>query len=265
MHTQFEKNARKIYKAYHNISHDFEPHFHSKAEIIYCFSGFQKIKIGENLYTLEGGEAALIFPGTVHEYISVKDAEGTECIVVVADTDVFSALMPCITSHRPKNPIVKVTSETVKYAFRKITETESETELAGWTYLILSDVIREDNLISVKNSEDFKIAPTLVEYINNNFRKPLTIKFLSKEFGYSESYIAHVFCDRLKIPFRTYLGDVRSKYAANLMKTTGKNLTEIAYECGYENVNTFCRCFKRCYGVTPSAYKKNSEKIDIAF
>ncbi len=256
MHTLFENNDCKIYNVYYDCSHEFKPHFHSKVEIIYCFSGTQKIKLGETLYTLDAGDAALVFPGIVHEYISVKEAFGTECIVVVADADVFSGLMPFIISHRPKNPIVKVTSEIVKDAFRKIVRAEKEAELAGWTYVVLSDIIAEENLIPVKNTEDFNLAPSLVEYIDNNFQKPLTIKFLSKEFGYSESYIAHIFCDRLKIPFRTYLGDVRSKYAANLIKTTRKSLTEIAYECGYENVNTFCRCFKRSYGVTPSAYKK---------
>ena len=144
----------------------------------------------------------------------------------------------------------------VKNAFRKLTTAETEAEIAGWTYIVLSEIIKEDNLEPVKKLDDFSLAPTLVEYINRNFQKPLTIKFLSKEFGYSESYIAHIFCDRLKIPFRTYLGDVRSEYAANLIKTTGKSLTEIAYECGYENLNTFCRCFKKKFGATPSEYRK---------
>ena len=89
-----------------------------------------------------------------------------------------------------------------------------------------------------------------------NFQKPLTITFLSNEFGYSSSYIAHIFYDQLKIPFRTYLGEVRSKYAAKLIETTAKTLTEIAFECGYNSLNTFCRCFKKHFSQTPSEYKK---------
>ena len=149
---------------------------------------------------------------------------------------------------------------TIYYAFRKIVGAKKEAELAGWMYIVLSDIICEDNLVPLKKTEDFNLAPSLIEYINNNFQKPLTIKLLSAEFGYSKSYIAHIFCDRLKIPFRTYLGDVRSEYAANLMKTTGRNLTEIAYDSGYENLNTFCRCFKNRYGMTPSEYKKSAQQ-----
>ena len=258
MHTTFEKQHSKIFTIHYDKSHSFKSHFHSMIEIVYCFSGFQEIEIGNNTYTLSAEEAAIVFPGIIHKYNSVmkNEQDSTELVGVVGITELFSEIIPFFNTHRPKCPVIKISSATAREAFRKLVFAETEAEIAGWTYIILSEILKEDNLIPIKTIDDFKIAPSLVEYINGNFRKPLTIKVLSKEFGYSESYIAHIFCDQLKIPFRTYLGDVRSTYAANLIKTTGKSLTEIAYECGYENVNTFCRCFKRKFGVTPSVYKK---------
>lgn len=258
MHTVFEKHTNKIFNIHYTKSHSFKSHFHSMIEIAYCFSGAQGVEIGESSFTLSEGEAAIAFPGVIHKYDAITEDKGnsTELVVIVGVTELFSELLPFFMTHRPKCPVVKVSSETAKNAFRKLTTAETEAEIAGWTYIVLSEIIKEDNLESVKKLDEFSLAPTLVEYINRNFQKPLTIKFLSKEFGYSESYIAHIFCDRLKIPFRTYLGDVRSEYAANLIKTTGKSLTEIAYDSGYENLNTFCRCFKKRFGVTPSEYRK---------
>ena len=260
MYTQFETHDRKIYTSYRLESYTFASHFHSKIELAHCFSGEQKVKIGDEVYTLHEGDTVVIFPNVVHEYIEVKGEfeNSTASIALISETSFFSNLIPEIMTHIPATPIVRSNevSEKVRMAFREMVDVDNVAALAGWTFIILSELVRKDRLVPVKETDGFRLAPSLVDYINGNFRKQLTIKVLSREFGYSESYIAHIFCDQLKIPFRTYLGDVRSKYAANLMKTTGKSLTEIAYECGYENVNTFCRCFKRSYGVTPSVYKK---------
>lgn len=260
MYTFFEKTERKIYISHTTHSHDFKSHFHGKIELTYCFSGEQKIKIGDSIYTLKGGDAAVIFPNVVHEYIKVEGdtSERTECISVISSTDFYTGILPEIMTMRPQSPVIKSRNiaGNAKLAFEKILTVKTEAELVGWTMIALSSVMEKAELIPVKETDDFKLAPSLVSYIDGNFTKPLTIKFLAKEFGYSASYIAHIFYDQLKIPFRTYLGNVRSEYAAMLIASTGKSLTEIAYECGYENLNTFCRCFKRCYGITPSEYKK---------
>jgi YesN/AraC family two-component response regulator len=97
----------------------------------------------------------------------------------------------------------------------------------------------------------------VVAYIDETFKEPLTIDYIAKVFGYHPSYIAHVFCDQLKISFRTYLGAVRAEYAAAEIRTTQKSLTEIAYESGCNSLNTFCRCFKKHFSMTPSQYKKS--------
>ncbi len=135
-----------------------------------------------------------------------------------------------------------------------------EIELLGWLLVALSDIMEKQEFISIKGTDNLDLAPDLISFINENFQKPLTIRYLSKKFGYSTSYIAHIFCNQLKIPFRTYLGAVRSEYAASIINATNKSLTEIAYECGYNSLNTFCRCFKKHFSLTPSQYKKSLKK-----
>ncbi|MBO5060479.1 MAG: helix-turn-helix transcriptional regulator [Clostridia bacterium] len=264
MRTYFENNIAKIYISHKKESYYFESHFHNKLEIAYCVSGFQNIKIGNTLYTLKKGDAVIIFPNVVHEYIKY-DAEPqaeTECIALISETDFFTGIIPDLITKRPKTPFInaELISADSALAFEKMTTAEGETELLGWTLIALSSIVKSLHLIPVKESDGFSLAPNLISYINANFQKPLTIKYLGKEFGYSTSYIAHIFYDQLKIPFRTYLGAVRSEYAANLISTTNKSLTEIAYECGYNSLNTFCRCFKKHFSKTPSEYKKTSDR-----
>ena len=263
MFTYFEKDIRKLYTHYKNKSYDFESHFHNKTEIAYCFSGLQKVKVGDTVYTLKSGDAVIIFPNVVHEYIACEDSETkTESISLISETDYLTGFMPDLITKHPRSPFIeaKLIPENSVLAFEKMTNAKDKTELLGWTFVALSGIFKNLELIPVKESGELNLAPNLISYINLNFEKPLTIKYLAKEFGYSTSYIAHIFYDQLKIPFRTYLGAVRSEYAANLISTTSKSLTEIAYECGYNSLNTFCRCFKKHFSKTPSEYKRENKK-----
>ena len=38
--------------------------------------------------------------------------------------------------------------------------------------------------------------------------------------------------------------------------SSGEKMINIAYECGFTNLRTFNRAFKRVYNMTPSEYKK---------
>lgn len=260
MYTYYENPKKHIFISHKKKTYNFASHFHSNIEIAYCFSGKQTIKIGENRYTLKGGDAAIIFPNIVHEYIEYPDSgsEQTEVIAVVVNNKLIAGAIAGFLSNSPKNPIVEneLISENVRFAFKKVLDSKNDMALLGWTYIILSELL--DVVTLTPSDKDLELAPKIIDYIDANFKEPLSINHLANVFGYSPSYIAHVFCDQLKIPFRTYLGSVRSEYAATLIKTTQKNLTEIAYDSGFLSLNTFCRCFKKHFFMTPSQYKKTT-------
>lgn len=259
MSAYFENRNKKIYINHKNESYSFDSHFHNKTEIAYCFSGFQGIKVGNTMYTLKKGDAVIIFPNVVHEYIKHDTTPGveTESISLICETDYLGGIFPELLLKHPGSPFIEsdLVSTNSALAFEKMRETKDESELVGWTFVALSGLIKNLDLIPFKKSNGLNLAPSLISYINVNFQKPLTINFLGKEFGYSSSYIAHVFYDQLNISFRTYLGAVRSEHAAYMISTTTKSLTEIAYDCGYNSLNTFCRCFKKHFSKTPSQYK----------
>ena len=258
MYPYFEKKSKSIFLSHKKNTYNFPPHFHNYLEISFCLSGMQNITVGEKTYTLKKGDAVIIFPNTIHEYIeydSICD-EPTEIVSLICDTKLLVENIRDIFTKYPTNPFVDASfvSKNTVLAFRKITEQNSDIEMIGWTYIILSDLL--DTLELVPANGDLELAPKVVAYIDANFKEDISINHISKLFGYHPSYIAHLFSDRLKIPFRTYLGAVRSEYAASLISTTNKSLTEIAYECGYNSLNTFCRCFKKHFSQTPSQYKK---------
>ena len=264
MHTYFENDLQKIYISHRMESYNYDPHFQNKIEIAYCFSGIQNVRVGETVYTLKKGDAVYISPNVVHEYIKCEDDcdENTEVISFMSETDFFASVLPELVTKSPESPFVpsEHIDQSTALAFRKMLSVTDKLELLGWGCIALSGIVRNLDMVPLKKLDGFNLAPSIVSYINSNFQKPLTIKSIAGEFGYSQSYIAHIFYEQLKIPFRTYLGSVRSEYAKDLILKTAKSLTEISYECGYNSLNTFCRCFKKRYGVTPSEIKKGKKQ-----
>ena len=256
MRPYLENKPRSIWKSIREFSYDFPSHFHNQLEVTFRFFGEQKIRVGEETFFLKAGEAAIVFPNTPHEYFKTND-KPAKIVSVMCNTKLLSEMFPDITTKYPINPRISAenVSHNVKIAFEGIASTTDSAQMLGWAYIALSDLMKT---LEFKPAEGNPELPAkIISYIDENFKEPLTINYIAKEFGYNPSYIAHLFCDQLKIPFRTYLGAVRAEYAASQIRTTQKSLTEIAYESGCNSLNTFCRCFKKHFGQTPSEYKKN--------
>ena len=60
--------------------------------------------------------------------------------------------------------------------------------------------------------------------------------------------------------FSAYLGGRKVARAAELLRRTRKSVTEIAFECGFNNLANFNRQFLKYKGCTPSAHRKLFQK-----
>jgi AraC-like DNA-binding protein len=49
----------------------------------------------------------------------------------------------------------------------------------------------------------------------------------------------------------------RLEHAKYLLEVTDKNINELVFETGFENVSHFIRVFRQLYGITPLQFKKS--------
>jgi AraC-like DNA-binding protein len=54
------------------------------------------------------------------------------------------------------------------------------------------------------------------------------------------------------------LKEARIKHACQLLRQTDKNISEVAYACGFSDPQYFSRSFKQSMGVSPSDYRDQS-------
>ena len=74
--------------------------------------------------------------------------------------------------------------------------------------------------------------------------------------GYSPNYLSRRFRSSVGVGVHQYLTFIRLQHAAYELVTTDDRITDIAFRCGFSDSNYFKDAFKKKYGVTPRAYRK---------
>lgn len=75
-----------------------------------------------------------------------------------------------------------------------------------------------------------------------------------KEIGISRSHLHRKLKSLTNRSTTGFIRWVRLKKAAELLGKRSATVSEIAYETGFNNLSYFTNCFKKEYGVVPSAY-----------
>jgi AraC-like DNA-binding protein len=75
---------------------------------------------------------------------------------------------------------------------------------------------------------------------------------LATEAGLSERYVNELLYEA-GASFTTRLNELRMRKAADLLAREEGRISDIAFECGFNDLSYFNRCFRRRFGLTPTA------------
>ena len=94
------------------------------------------------------------------------------------------------------------------------------------------------------------------EYINENFRRDISLDDVSREVDISPYYFSKLFKQETGKNFIEYLTEIRLKNARELLQDSRLSIKEICAQSGYSDPNYFSRIFKKYEGVTPSEFRE---------
>lgn len=103
----------------------------------------------------------------------------------------------------------------------------------------------------------------VTEYMKGNYDQELTLEAVAERFGFTPTYLSRVFIKYANINYKTYLTDLRVKYALRELINTNRTISEIALDNGFPNSRAFAKAFSRRYGCLPSCYRKQLEQKKI--
>lgn len=95
----------------------------------------------------------------------------------------------------------------------------------------------------------------ILEYINNNINKEITIDELSEIFFFNKTYIMKRFKSEIGLTIHSYINHIRIFNSLFYFKNDSYILN-IAIRNGFNSLEYFSETFKNIIGVNPRTYKK---------
>ena len=91
-----------------------------------------------------------------------------------------------------------------------------------------------------------------------NMQNPdFTITMFAEEIGISVSMLNRKMKALIGITPNDFIKHLRIIKASELLNSKSFNVSEVSYQCGFNDISYFGDCFKKQYGVSPSNYVKN--------
>ncbi len=240
----------------------FKTHWHDRLEILRIISGKLYVNISGNTITAEKDTLVIFNPCQPHT--AVSGANGVKYFVVMFDVDKF--FNSAKATNKYLKPLFEQNILLNNYVDdRKILkEVDSLIELAksdallatAQVYMLLGRFFSEKYFKQAEKTPNNRKFYQVTEYLNKHFSEEITLSQLSRTFGYNESYLCQKFKECTGLTITNYINILRLEKAQELLKNTDKQISEIAYQCGFNDLTYFSHCFKKYLNISPANYRK---------
>lgn len=250
----YEDKGNKIFGG-RGFRLDFPHHIHNAVEIAWMQKGSSTLKIEDRQYTIASGDVFIVFPNQVHSYTSF-DSE--EYLLYVIPEAILKPYKKWLYNFESEKPIIKIYEESKLY-FNNI-EKEilfpnefSENIISAYCQALLGNTLRK---LTLKKQGDTKSTLNkIISFCAKNLSSELSLEILSKELYLSKSHISHLFSKNLGLTFKQYINTLRINEATHLLDSTDRKISDIAFSCGFSDIRTFNRVFKKVTLLSPREYR----------
>jgi len=259
-----------------NAKFDFPVHYHPEFELNLVLHSNGKRIIGDSIKEYGEADLVLIGPNTPHAWTG--NQPGVRVVTIQFQENLFGEQT---LSRKLTLPIKELlerakmgilfSGETTEGMINRIIKLP---EHRGFDSLleflsILYDLSISRNQISLSSPSfvgqfDFsksKRIKMVNNYLHQNLQSQIRINEVAELVNMSPSAFSHFFKKRTQRSFTDYLTELRVGYAARLLIETDKNISEICFDSGFNNISNFNRSFKSLKGRTPSEFRSQQKLI----
>ena len=253
-------------------------HYHSLIEISLILSGKGKYKVDNNVYQINEGDIFLFRPNEAHCITDIEENGMVLLNLHIAPYYLYTNLQNAFNTS-----YIKLLASNFKLISNKINDTLNQEEINKIKSLILSIkdefesrqsdyVTLTNNYISTililfsrtydkqyfsqKEKQSYKKLLQTIKYIDLHYKEDITLDSLAQIVAYSRCYFSTIFKKCMGMSVWDYICIKRIEEALSLIKTTDKNILDIALECGFNNSANFNKIFKKYTNLLPSAFRK---------
>lgn len=251
-------------------------HWHPEYEIIRILSGYFQLTVDGQLLTAEKDDVLFIQGGTLHGGVPADCIY--ECIVfdmrlLQSNNKICSKHIQQLIRHETAinlkipvgpGPLRNIVNELftsmdeMKLGFEFITQ--------GALYIMIG-MIFEMNLLHVNiaqptaSSLQIKRFKDILNYIEEYYTEQISLEDMARISGLSSRYFCRFFRKMTQSTPMEYLNFFRIECACEQLSETQISVTEVAFNCGFNDLSYFIKVFHKAKGLTPKKYKESNRRF----
>jgi AraC-like DNA-binding protein/mannose-6-phosphate isomerase-like protein (cupin superfamily) len=233
-------------------------HWHEYVELIFLLEGHMTAVIQAETYHLTEGDFLIINSGDLH-MTQIPEPTTAYILLQIPENELLK-LLPHFETLRFQTLIQGAYSGPGAYLTEMLREYEAKesgyqllflARLYELIYMLYRNYSSRPALSSDSADRDLKRITQVMDWIQKNYREPLTLNEAADFVGLSREYFCRMFKKCTGQTFLEYLNAERAMHLYDSLRESDKNLTLLMEEHGITNYKVFMRAFKHLYGRTP--------------
>lgn len=253
-------------------------HYHDCHEIIYITKGSAQIQVNKNTYNATQGDLVIFSRFEEHAVASRTDDYERYVFQISPDipadpplSKVFSILF-----NRPQRfcNVLNCTNceeDILLICQRILKEKEANASFCNdmlnlLVQQLLIVIYRQlPDVFAVFDESSFDTVQQIQRRMEQSFHDQFSLSSLSAEYGFSISYLSHLFKRITGNSVMGYLQSCRMAAAKKYLAETDLEVGAIVDKCGFSDSSNFSRSFKRVTGSTPTKFRAqfNTSRINL--
>ncbi|MDR0426305.1 MAG: AraC family transcriptional regulator, partial [Clostridiales bacterium] len=273
----FKKGNVPVYAGHvgDNSCYVTSSHMHDRFEVVLITEGSARYKVNMQWYTAQKGDLVIVNPYELHYGEVNKNVGFFSYVCFMCDLKFMereNAVYPYRFIKEIADGKTKITNYVPEHdgnGLNLFIKDAYEAHLKrpdDWSVLVNAHLLgffsglSERKLIaaSAAPNEHNRFVKDVIDYILNNYRRPITSADGAAALGFNNSYFCRAFKKYFYTTFGEYLYDFRlnqSKILIDLLDRAD-NIRSIAKKVGFSSYNYFSSAFHEKFGIQPSVYRR---------
>lgn len=270
----------EIHYAYHkSLATITTPHSHDFFEVFLITKGEALHRINDKQEIIEEGDLVFIRPEDTHNYEKLDD-KNCELINLAFPASTILNLFEYFGEgfhsdkllkayYPPKIKLSKIEKEILVSRLEKLNTLKrtSKKKIKTELRILLADIF--SRYFSYEEESVNKVIPNWLFKLKSEMeQKENFTAGISKMYELCErtpEHLSRSFKKYFNESPTDYITNLRLNYAANLLSNSDEDITNIAMDCGFENLSHFYHLFRKKFDTSPKEFRLKHQKSIIPF
>ena len=239
-------------------------HTHDHYEIFVFFQGDANYHVEGIVYPMEPGDILIMKKAEAHSMWINRSLPYERAIISFSADAILGDRQPLLQEFLDNRPLGQFNrypaalfpdSLWLKYVERIVDHRKNPAYMRLYLTVLLNELFEAQSIVQQNWHQHANQITDIINYINANYRQPLSIEALCREFYVSSTQLNRLFRSSTGVPVWKYITAKRLLYAKELLEN-GETPAVACAKSGFNDYSPFYRAYKARFGASPKEHKK---------